>query len=422
MGPRESRSVAATVITGVAGLAGIVLVLYLAGTAHTGLPWQSSTMVQAEFTDTDSLSEGNEVRRNSVRIGKVADIEYEDGIAVVTMRLDGDVDIYADATAEVWDFSVLAAKFVELSPGSPEAGELNGDRIAAEQTTDSADLYELFEVLDEPSREGATSAIRELGSGAAGRSRDLQHFVQSFPGLLADAGEISSALAADAADLPALLRSAERVASRFAGREEQIAGALEQTDATLRALAADGGEPLAESLQRLPGTLDSARTAFQELDAPLGDTQAAFDELRTGARALSESEEDLRGVLRESVEPFGKVPDVAEKATPAVGELSGTFADARPLAPQVRRALDDLETPMSVLAPYAPEMGTFFVRGHSWTSENVDGVHYARLGIASPVIRTVGGLLGPGAVEQEVYPEPGEADHHRAENLVGGVR
>lgn len=422
MGPRESRRNRFTILAGIAGLAGMALILYLAVSAHTGLPWQETTTVRAAFTNTDSLMEGNEVRQNSVRIGSVADIEYRDGRALVTMRLDGEHDVYADARAEIWDFSALGAKFIELYPGSVTAGELPDRTIPVAKTKSSADIHELFDVLDERSRAAATSAIRELGGGAAGRSRDVRDFVRSMPDLADDLGSVSMTLSSEQTNLIGLLRSGDQLASRFAGRGAQISRLIEQADSTLRALSVDDADPLMGSLRRLPPALDSLDRAFDALDTPLSDTRSAVARLRPGARALARAEDDLRGVLRESVGPFGKVPAVAERATPAVADLTGTFADARPLATQVTRAFDDLVTPLSALAPYAPEIGQFFVRGHSWTSQSIDGVNYARLGVASPMSRTAGGLLGPSAVPQNVYPEPGEADHDRATGLPGGPR
>lgn len=422
MGPRESRRNRFTILAGIASLTGMALILYLAVSAHTGLPWKETTTVRAAFADTDSLAEGNEVRQNSVRVGRVADIEYRDGRALVTMQLDGEHDVYADAKAEIWDFSGLGAKFIELYPGSEAAGKLADRIIPVDRTKSSADIHELFDVLDERSRAAATSAIRELGGGAAGRSRDVRDFVRSVPDLADDLGSVSMTLSSDQTNLIGLLRSGDQLASRFAARSKQISQLVEETDSTLRALTVGDAGPLMESLRQLPSTLRSLDGAFDALDSPLSDTRSAVVRLRPGARALAQAEDNVRGVLRESVGPFGKVPAVAARTTPAVKNLTGTFADARPLAKQVMRGFDDLVTPLSVLAPYAPEIGQLFVRGHSWTSQSIDGVNYARMGIASPLLRTAGGLLGPSSVPQNVFPEPGEADHDRAAGLLGGPR
>ncbi|MQA12621.1 MAG: MCE family protein [Pseudonocardiaceae bacterium] len=423
MGRLEARSAARRAVAGVVVFALIAAGAYLAATARSGLPGSTTTTVRAAFTNVDALQVGADVRQDSVRIGRVSDLQFADGVAVVTMELDGEKSIYADARAAVWDFSALGAKFVELFPGTPAAGPLGDQIVSAERTVESADIYQLFNVFDEPTRAAATGAVRELGGGAAGLSGALHDYLRAAPDLLTDVETVSEVLSSDQADLPGLLRSAERLSSRFVGREQQIAALVEQTDVTLRAVSADEGLPLSDTLDRLPATLDHARTALDALDVPLADAKTAVTDLRPGAEALAASEEDLRGVLRESVPPLKQVPGVAEQAEPAVADLTRTFADARPLAPKVTRALDNLVTPLQVLAPYAPEIATLFVRWESLVAEDINGLHYARIG-AAPGVRTGGGPVLPDSVDQgyNPYPEPGNADNDRAELTPGGVR
>lgn len=422
MGPLEARRSRITILVGIIGLAVLGAVFYVTFTIHEGLPLQEKTMVKAAFKDVDSLSAGDEVRQNSVRIGRVDSVELKDGVAVATLQLDGNKKVYADARAEIWDFSALGAKFVELDPGNPEAGRLEG-RIPAKNTVDSADIHEVFDVFDKSTRQAAASSARELGSGAAGHGGDLNDYLGSAPDLLPDLGTVSKSLASPDADLPALLRSADRLSARFVGREEHITRAIEQSADTLQAFSVDDAQPLTGTLRRLPRTLDSTNMAFAKLDAPLADLKGAFAKLEPGAEGLSAAEDDLRGVFRESDEALGKLPGVAEQAEPAVEDLTKTIADARPLAPKVSRAFDDLVTPMRVLAPYAREAGQLFVRGHSFVSENINGLHYARLLLAPSPVRTAGGgLVTSDAQPRNPYPEPGEADHDRAGAPTGGDR
>lgn len=110
-----------------------------------------------------------------------------------------------------------------------------------------------------------------------------------------------------------------------------------------------------------------------------------------------------------------KVPGVAEHANPAIDDLRGTFADARPLAPRLTEALTDLATPLGVLVPYGPEIAQFFVRGHSFVSEGpAPGIRYARLSPNFDVTTITGGLLSSGNYPIDQYPAPGQATGERA--------
>lgn len=417
-----------------AGLVVLVVlsgVLFLTFKAQTGMPFAETTEVRVLVRDVHSLRANDAVRQNSKRIGRVGEIEYQDGVALVTMVLDGDVDVYRDATVELWDLSALATKFVELDPGTPQAGALGDQPIPARQAQDSADLYELLEVLDPKTRDAATATLRAVGGGTAGHGKDLQAFLAQAPDLLGDAGAVSGALAAPEADLVGLLEDVDTLSGRLRGREAELAQLVTQSADTLDALAADSGRPLRATAQRLPQTLTHTDRAMTRLRTPLADTAAALRALEPGAEALARSEKDLRAFLREAVPVAHDVPGVAKLAIPAVEELTDTFGDARPLAPLVRQAIGDLLAPLLVLAPYSPEMAQLFLRGRSFVSQGPQpGVRYARLGVTPGVNTLFGGLVASGDVSlpQNQYPRPGEAQHDRAGGIlppgtpVGGNR
>ncbi|WP_250291053.1 MlaD family protein [Frankia sp. CiP1_Cm_nod1] len=403
-------------------LAVLAVILYLTFKAQSGLPFAPTTTVRASFDNVHSLRVNDGVREMSKRVGRVSAIDYVNGTAVVTMQLDGNVDVYRDAHAEIWDVSALATKFVELNLGTSAAGKLGDQTIAATRNVNSADLYQLLDVLDQPTRDAATRTVRALGGGLAGHSDDLQDLLKSAPSLLEDIGTVSQALASDQTDLPTLLTDLDRLAGRLDDRQQQIASLVNQSDQTLRAVSVDGNKPLTATLQRLPGTLDTARQALDSLNAPLADTASAVRDLEPGAEALGASEADLRGVLVEGVPVAGKVPPVAKQAIPAVEDLTRTVADARPLAPPVRQAVGDLLTPLRVLAPYAPEIGQLFVRGQSFVSEGpAPGIRYARLGLNPGLGTVTSGLLPSGNFYLNQYPRPGQASQDRAQGLPAGI-
>lgn len=397
-------------------------VLYITFKAQTGMPFAKTTEVKAVISNVHSLKSNDAVRQNSKRIGKVTDIEYHDGAALVTMELDGDVDVHSDAHAAVWDLSALATKFVEFDPGTSKAGELGDRAIPATQTEDSADLHQALSVLDPKTREAATQMLRQVGGGAAGHGEDLGDFVAQARDLLDDLGAVSQSLAAPDADLTALLQGADRLAGRFEGREDEIASLVRQTDQTLQAVATDSGTPLRETVHRLPDTLTELRQAMDTLKAPLSRTGAAMRSLEPGAKALGNSEKNLRGFLVDAVPVADQVPGVADLALPAVDGLTTTVADARPLAPEVRQAVGDLLEPLRVLSFYSKDMAQLFLRGRSFVSQGPNpGVRYARLGVTPGLNTVTGGLLTSGNLPQNEYPAPNEAQHDRAQGLPPGL-
>ena len=129
-----SQSTTRSFIAGLGGLAVLGGVVLLGVTASSGVPGAPVTTVRAEFDQVGaSLKVGNDVRENSSRVGRVAALTYENGHAVATLELDGNVPVYKDAKAEVWDQSALAKKVVEIDRGHEGTGPLGDQPIAAER-------------------------------------------------------------------------------------------------------------------------------------------------------------------------------------------------------------------------------------------------------------------------------------------------
>jgi phospholipid/cholesterol/gamma-HCH transport system substrate-binding protein len=413
----ESRVMARSFVVGIGGVGLVVLLSYLTLAAQWGNPFSSKSYVTAVFHDVHALQLKDPVRQNSKGIGRVTGIKYENGSAVVTLQIEesGNYQVYRDATAFIGDQSAVGSKFVGIFPGNPASGPLPNNVIPESQTKEARDLSQVLNIFDPATRTGTVGFLRQFGGGLAGHADGFSDFMHTAPSNLNGLGGISAALASKEANLPALLSAADQLSGRFRGREPEIASLINQTEATLSAISVDDGKPLAATLQKAPDTLAKVKKATDALNAPLADTQVAMVDFRTGAHALGRSNDDLRGVLREGVPTLNKVPDVADKATPAVEDLTPTFSDLRPLAPRVTEFLNRFATPLKVLAPYSKEVGYLFVRGRSFVSEGTaNGVHYARLNanFQAPYSFT-GGVVKACQPQYDPYPKPGQADHDR---------
>src|SRR3712207_5930893 len=82
--------------------------------------------VEVEFLDVLDLVQQSAVRVADVPVGRVEKIELEDDwTAKVTILVNGDVDLPANAVAAIQQTSLLGEKFVELAP--PGNAEPTGD-------------------------------------------------------------------------------------------------------------------------------------------------------------------------------------------------------------------------------------------------------------------------------------------------------
>ncbi|CCG05135.1 MCE family protein [Blastococcus saxobsidens] len=216
---RAAALAAATVLLGGCGFRGAYS-FDLPGGADTG---DDPYTVEIEFLDVLDLVPQSGVRVADVPVGQVDSIELneEDWTAVVTVEVNGDVELPANAVAAIQQSSLLGEKYVELAPpGNQEpAGSLReAPRIPLDRTNRNVEVEELLGALSLVLNGGGLTQLqtihRELGNALEGRETEikdtLDHLDTFIGGLDAQKAEINRAL--DRADeLSATL--AERTAT-----------------------------------------------------------------------------------------------------------------------------------------------------------------------------------------------------------------
>src|SRR5882757_4025876 len=75
-----------------------------------------SYTVHAQLPDVENLQQNSRVRVGDVTVGHVTNIERQGWHALLTMTIDGDVQLPANATATIGMTSLLGSLHVELAP------------------------------------------------------------------------------------------------------------------------------------------------------------------------------------------------------------------------------------------------------------------------------------------------------------------
>ncbi|MDT7765632.1 MAG: phospholipid/cholesterol/gamma-HCH transport system substrate-binding protein, partial [Mycobacterium sp.] len=121
--------------------------------------------VQAQLPDVDHIERNSRVRVGDVTVGNVSKIERQGWHALVTMTIDGDVDLPANATAAVGQTSLLGSLHIELAPPkdvTPEGRLRQGSLIPLS----SGSMY--------PSTEQTLAAVSlVLNNGGVGQIQDI---------------------------------------------------------------------------------------------------------------------------------------------------------------------------------------------------------------------------------------------------------
>ena len=101
-------------------------------------------LLEARFTSASGLRPGAFVEIAGVRVGKVKEIKYdpEDFLAVVSLKINNDVELPDDSIASIRTSGIIGDKFLKLTPGGSDIILQEGEEIY--ETEPSINLEELI--------------------------------------------------------------------------------------------------------------------------------------------------------------------------------------------------------------------------------------------------------------------------------------
>jgi phospholipid/cholesterol/gamma-HCH transport system substrate-binding protein len=146
-----------------------------------------SYQVQAQMPDVTNIQPNSRVRVGDVTVGNVTKIERQGWHALVTMRLNSDVDLPANATAKIGQTSLLGTLHVELAPPTdgPAEGKLhNGSLIPLARAGAYPTTEQTLATVSMLLNGGGIGQIQDITKAFAtaftGREQDLRSFIQQL--------------------------------------------------------------------------------------------------------------------------------------------------------------------------------------------------------------------------------------------------
>lgn len=268
--------------------------------------------IQAQMPDTDNIGPNSRVRVGDVNVGHIRKIERQGWHALVTMELNGDVDLPANATAKLGQTSLLGSLHIELAPPTdvPPQGKLHDGSLIP---LSSSSAY--------PSTEQALAAVALLlNGGGIGQIQDIT----------------------------------EALSTAFAGRENDLRSLIQQLDTAIGHLDDQKHDIIAasESLNNLIGQLADQKPVVDKALRTIPDALAVL--------------RDQRNNLAEALTQLGRfsslaADSVSQTKEALVAELKDLGAVLEQLAnagPALTRALSFLPT-----FPFPKETLTNWLRG-----------------------------------------------------------
>jgi phospholipid/cholesterol/gamma-HCH transport system substrate-binding protein len=269
--------------------------LPLPGTSGKG---PGSFTIQAQMPDVTNLQENSRVRVGDVTVGNVTRIERQAWHALLTLRLNGDVDLPENATAKLGQTSLLGSMHIELAPpvDVPPQGKLH-----------EGSLIPLSSAGEYPSTEQTLSAASMLLNG--GGLGQLQDIIKALT-------------------------------TGFGGREGDLRSLLGQLDTFVSYLNDQTGDIIsaAEKLNNLVGQLAAADPVIERALKTLPQALAVLKDNRT---QLTEAIDRLGKFTALTADSVNGIKDNLVKELNQLGPVVESLANA---GPALTRALSDLAT------------------------------------------------------------------------------
>ncbi|MCV7177060.1 MCE family protein [Mycolicibacterium sphagni] len=197
--------------------------LPLPGTAGHG---PGSYEIQAQLADVTNIQPNSRVRVDDVTVGTVTKIQRQGWHALVTMSLDGNVVLPANATATVGQTSLLGSLHIELAPpvDAPPQGRLgNGSLIPLAHSAAYPTTEQTLSVASMLLNGGGLGQIQDITKAFsvafAGREDDLRNVIVQLDQFIGHLDQQKS-------DIIAANESINRLAGQFADQKPVMDRAL----------------------------------------------------------------------------------------------------------------------------------------------------------------------------------------------------
>ncbi len=350
---RGSASIAANpVLIGAATTLVVLVAVFLAYNANSGLPFVPTYQLRADIPDAANLVVGNDVRIGGTRVGTVSAIDpvvRRNGAvaARLTLKLDDTIKpLPVDSRVIVRPRSALGLKYVQVTRGRSTRGFEDGATIPlASAKPAPVEFDEVLNTFDDRTRAAGRTNIDEFGTAFAGRGPDLNRAIDELNPLLLNLVPVMQNLSDPRTQLAQTVRALGRTARVVAPAAETQAELFRNLDTTFAALARVAG-PLQQSIAGGPPALDAAIDALPQVRPFLANTEGLFADLRPGVASLRTSAPVLADALEEGTPVLRRSLQLSARLEPAFRSIERLADD-----PLVALGVRDLTNTARILNP-----------------------------------------------------------------------
>jgi phospholipid/cholesterol/gamma-HCH transport system substrate-binding protein len=338
--------------------------------------------IYARFADAQFLVPGNTVHVDGVTAGKVTSLSVKNNTAIVKLRLSkNEWPIHRDATAMVRPVTILGEEYVDLNGGTPsaptlpEGATIGGTSGPIQGTSSSTNLQTVLDSVTDPTATALGVVLSSLGDGVKGQGVNEQNAIRALAPALTDTSGLLKLLDSQNQVLTQMIDNVTPVLNSLDTNQGTTLDHLLTTTNNLLSATATSSNNVGTDVRQLPGTLQAATSAFDQLGA-------LSDQATPALASLTPLTNNLQGVSQEllnfsaaaqpaatSLQPLlTQTKTLVDKALPVVDTLKAEgpagLQDLQNLQPIVHGNVADLNNLFGFVAEWASTTSNFDPTGH----------------------------------------------------------
>jgi virulence factor Mce-like protein len=338
-GGRVGSLAASPTLVGAVTVLVVVVAVFLAYQANSGLPFVPTYRLSAQLPDAASMVPGNEVRIGGQRVGQITDITPQNvtdapcpgdptrhctgQVAKVDMDLNQDLDpLPEDSTIVVRSRSALGLKYLQINRGDSSQGFKPGSTMPLTSARpEPVEIDQVFNMFDAPTRTAIQSNLLEFGNALAGRGVDLNEAIGQFKPLVERLTPVMRNIADPNTGLSNFVSSLSATAAEVAPVAEIQGHLFADLDTTFAAFARVSRPFIQESISRSPAAEDAAIADLPTVRPFLANTGKLFDELTPGFQAIAPRADVLASATLAGIKALPLVPALNAQLDPTAQAL-----------------------------------------------------------------------------------------------------
>ena len=330
-----------------------------------GEGWKSQYTITVRTATAPNVTKNTPVRRNGIRIGRVASVKNKERFVELTLKIDSGESIFANEVCEIGTASLLGDAVIDFMPGRdptpgaalPDNGEVNADKVVIERSpvemidvvidletqvqTTLKTIQSASESVDNAAKK-ADEIIGGLQNAISNEGGSIQEFLEKARNLSATAeillgnGNVFFENINDIVGDPVVKQGLSEAVINFGSLLETTAYTVE----SFKDVSAVAKENLDNITSFTSALGEQGPRAIEKIQNSLDDISSLLAEI--GTIANGENSQGTIGKLLNDPELYNNLNDTARNARDISSQLMPIIIQLQPLMNDVRYAVDGI--------------------------------------------------------------------------------